>query len=76
MNKGGCSELSMPSNSVLNLDIIGVAESHLIGDNTLDIPGYEWLSHIRKDISVWAKVLGSGGVGLFVAERQLERFTF
>ncbi len=60
----------------LNLDIIGVAESSLIGKNTLDIPGNEWLGHKRKNISVWAKVLGSGGVVLLMAKRLLENVTF
>ncbi len=51
-------------------------EFHLIEENKLDIPRYEWLGNNRKDISVWDKRLGSGGVGLLVAERLLERLTF
>ncbi len=50
-------------------------QSHLIGDNRLDILGYKWLGHNRKDISELTKRLGSGGIGLLVAERLLERFT-
>lgn len=49
----------------LDLDILGVAETHLTGRETLDVPGYVWFGHNRQDIHVNA-VGGSGDVGCLV----------
>ena len=47
-----------------NIDIIGIAESHLISDEQLIIDGYSWFGHNRSGLHKRAKT-GSGGVGFF-----------
>ncbi|CAG2201678.1 unnamed protein product [Mytilus edulis] len=47
------------------LHIIGLAETHLVGENTINIDGYKWYGNNRKLIHVRARA-GSGGVGLLV----------
>lgn len=49
----------------LDLDLIGIAETKLTGDNVLNIPGYTWFGHNRTALHARARV-GSGGVGFFV----------
>ena len=57
----------------LNLDIIGVAESHLLGQNSLEIDGYKWFGNNRKSVHTKARK-GSGGVGIFVKSELFEHF--
>ena len=51
----------------LGLDIIGIAESHLVGSNVLSLPGFKWFGHNRSVIHPRARC-GSGGVGLLVRD--------
>ena len=48
----------------LNFDIIGIAETHLVDDEKIQLPGYTWYGQNRKK-HIKAKK-GSGGVGFFV----------
>lgn len=48
-----------------NLHILGLAETHLVGQSVVDIEGYTWFGHNRKHIHVRART-GSGGVGVLV----------
>ncbi|CAG2188375.1 unnamed protein product [Mytilus edulis] len=48
-----------------NLDILGLAETHLTGDKVISVEGYQWFGLNRKHIHVRAKS-GSGGVGILV----------
>ena len=50
--------------SYLDLDIIGMAETHLMNDKLLEIDGYSWFGNNRKYIHIKAKK-GLGGVGMF-----------
>lgn len=52
------------------LDVVGIAESHLVGDNELNVPGYVWLGQNRKKLHIRAKG-GSGGVGFLISENLL-----
>jgi hypothetical protein len=47
------------------LDIIGIAETHLLRNNTLSVPGYSWYGGNRTNIHVRSKK-GSGGVGVLI----------
>ena len=47
----------------LKLDLIRIAESHLKGEEKLEVPGYEWLEHNHVELHRNART-GSGGVGL------------
>ena len=47
--------------TVADLQIIGLAETHLVGNDNIDFDGYHWFGNNRK-LHVNAKV-GSGGVG-------------
>ncbi len=57
----------------VRLDIIGVAESKLIGKSELDIPEYRWFGHNRLELHRNAKT-GSGGLGFLVHESLFEWF--
>lgn len=57
-----------------DLDIIGIAETHLTGNNFLDMNGYVWFGHNRTNLHKKAKK-GSGGVGIFVKNHILNSFT-
>jgi hypothetical protein len=57
----------------LNLDVIGIAESHLSATTKLDIPGYKWFGQNREKIHPRAKC-GSGGVGILVKLFLLEHY--
>ncbi|VDI31988.1 Hypothetical predicted protein [Mytilus galloprovincialis] len=48
-----------------DLDILGLAETHLTGDNVISVEGYQWFGLNRKHIHVRAKS-GSGGVGILI----------
>ena len=49
----------------LELEIIGLAETHLIKDNVLNINGYSWYGNNRKSLHRNAKC-GSGGAGFLI----------
>lgn len=49
----------------LEVDILGLAETHLSGSNVLDIDGYSWFGNNRKRMHVNAR-RGSGGVGFLL----------
>ena len=55
------------SSCVINssIDIIGIAETHLLGRNVLHLDGYTWFGYNRTNIHRNART-GSGGVGFFV----------
>lgn len=57
----------------LDIDIIGIAETHLIDDKQLDIHGYKWYGNNRKQLHVRART-GSGGVGFLVKTFLLDTF--
>ena len=56
-----------------DLDIIGIAETHLVGDIGMDIPGYHWFGQNRKTLHHRAKT-GSGGVGFLIKTSVLDNF--
>ena len=56
-----------------DFDLLGVAETHLLGESILDIPGYTWKGQNRKSIHVNSRK-GSGGVGLLIKNTILEYF--
>ena len=51
----------------LELDLIGVCETFLRGNNELQLDGYTWLGNNHKALSKRA-IRGSGGVGLFIRD--------
>ena len=57
----------------MNFDIIGIAETHLTGKNTLQLDGYKWFGNNRKNLHVRTKT-GSGGVGFFIKVELLNCF--
>ena len=57
----------------LDLDIIGIAETHFPGNEQLEIDGYEWYGQNRRNIHRNAKC-GSGGVGFLVNKDLLSEF--
>ena len=59
--------------SSLNLDIVGVVETHLKNDETLEVAGYEWFGQNRKHLHVNARC-GSGGVGILIKNAILREF--
>ena len=58
---------------LFDLDIIGVVESHLRANNSLQLEDYEWIGHNRINLHIGAR-RGSGGVGCFVHKRLLQHF--
>ena len=52
-----------------DLDILGIAETHLLQDSVLDLKDYHWFGLNRTIIHKRAK-LGSGGIG-FLVKKQL-----
>jgi hypothetical protein len=58
-----------------NQDIFCVTETHLVGDQCLNIDGYKWFGHNRRGIHRLARK-GSGGVGIFVKESVLEEYIY
>ncbi len=54
------------------IDILGVAETKLEGEEILAIPGYLWFGHNRKNLHRNAKC-GSGGVGFFIRDSYVKR---
>ena len=59
--------------SHLNLDIIGIAESHLMKNETLSVEGYQWFGQNRDSLHVNARK-GSGGVGFLIRNGLLNHF--
>ena len=59
--------------SYLNLDIVGVAETHLSPHDSLEIDGYKWYSHPRQSKHRHAKCF-SGGVGFLVKNTIFDSF--
>ena len=57
----------------LNLDIVGVVETHLKNDETLEVAGYEWFGQNRKRLHVNARCR-SGGVGILIKNALLREF--
>ena len=58
----------------LDLDLIGICETFLQGNNEIHLEGYTWLGNNRKQISKRA-IRGSGGVGLLVKDTVFHKFT-
>ena len=56
-----------------DLDIIGIAETHLLNDSAPTLDGYSAFSHNRTQIHKRAKV-GSGGVSLFFKNEIVESY--
>ena len=56
-----------------DLQIIGLVEIHLTGNNAIILDGYRWFGINLKSLHVNAKV-GSGGVGLLVRNDILDSF--
>ena len=57
----------------LDLDIIGIAETHFRGNGQLEIDGYEWYGQNRRNIHRNAKC-GSDCVGFLVNNDLLSEF--
>ena len=57
----------------MNFDILGLAETHLIGDKGIVKTGYTWFGQNRKQLHVRAKK-GSGGIGFLVKHYLFETF--
>ena len=57
----------------LNFDILGLAETHLKGHETIKLDGYLWFGHNRVELhrNAWS---GSGGVGFLVKQDLLDSF--
>ena len=52
---------------------MGIAETHLVNDNVINVDNYEWFGNNRKHIHIRAKT-GSGGVGILVKKDLLSTF--
>ena len=57
----------------LDLDVIGIAETHLKNNDVLELTGYVWLGHNRKNTHIKAKK-GSGGVGVFLKQSLFQSY--
>ncbi len=56
------------------IDILGVADIKLEGEEKLAIPGYLWFGHNRKNIH-WNAKCGSGGIVFFIRDSLCETYT-
>ena len=56
-----------------NLHVVGMAETHLIGNRVVGVEGYQWFGLNRRQIHVRAKTR-SGGVGLLVRNDFTDQF--
>ena len=56
-----------------DLDIIGIAETHLLNDSARTLDGYSAFNHNRTQIHKRAKV-GSGGVFLLIKNEIVESY--
>ena len=56
-----------------NLDVVGIAETHLANNADLQVGGYKWFGNCRKQVhnKAWNS---SGGVGFLVSEECLQDF--
>ena len=63
------------SNCVLSsgIDILGIAETHLLGNDVLELEGYKWYGNSRKLVNKNVRN-GSGGVGFFIRNELLINF--
>ena len=59
--------------SCLNLDVLGIAETHLKKDEVLIVNDFKWFGHNRNGIHKNAKC-GSGGVGFLIKDYLTEIF--
>ena len=57
----------------LDLDLIGIVETHLKGDELLAVDGFKWFGRNRKTLHFRART-GSGGVGFLVKNEILHDF--
>lgn len=57
----------------LDLDIIGLAETHLTRDNKVEVSGYTWFGHNRSSLHFRARK-GSGGVGFLIRNNVFNDF--
>lgn len=57
----------------LDLDVIGVAETHLQNNDILSLTGYTWMGNNRTNTHRKAPK-GSGGVGVFIRNELYEQF--
>ena len=57
----------------LDLDLVGIAETYLLGDRELEIDEYAWFGSNRKNIHIKAKK-GSGGVGFLIRNNIMEHY--
>ena len=57
----------------MNLDSVGIAEPHLIKDESLLVDGYKWFGQNRDTLHVNARK-GSGGVGFLIKYDLLKHF--
>ena len=57
----------------LDLDLIGIVETHLKGDELLAVDGFKWFERNRKTVHFRART-GSGGVGFLVKNEILHDF--
>ena len=55
------------------MDVVAISESHLQGNETIDMEGYVWFGHNRQGTHIRAPK-GSGGVGILVREELLQNF--
>ena len=62
-----------PCINFADLQIIGLVQTHLTGNNDIILDGYRWFGNNRKSLHVNAKV-GSGGVGFLVRNDILDSF--
>ena len=51
----------------MNLDVIGLAETHLVGTDIIEVDGYTWFGRNRKMLHKNAKK-GSGGIGFLIKD--------
>ena len=61
--------------NVIKADIIGLCETYLQGNESLEIDGYQWFGQNRDGINARAR-RGSGGVGFLVKSDILNDFNF
>ena len=66
-------EFKMQCMRKLNLDIIALAETHLIGDSKVILDDFKWFGQNRRNLHRNAKC-GSGGVGILVRNDLLKYF--
>ena len=59
--------------NALELDIVCVSETFLIGEQELDIAGFRWFGNNRKSLSKRA-CRGSGGVGILVRNNIMSNY--